>query len=246
MSTRKHNRRGFTLVEMMLAIAILSIVIAAIYGTWRAIIGATRAGQTAALEVQRQRIALQWLQQSLTYTEMFAANADYYGFVAENGSDARLSFVSRLPRDFARSGRVAFRDLPVRRVEFALEPGEDGGNDLVLRQAPVLSEFDLDEQEHPLVLMHHVKRMEMEFWDLRKQDWIDEWDQTNQVPKLVRIVLTKQDPRRSFDRGEEHVLVVAPASAAVQAAWQGRGPAQPPGRPPAPGPGLPGVLPIRR
>jgi general secretion pathway protein J len=229
-------RRGFTLVEIMLAMAILSIVIAAIYGTWRAILGATRSGQIAATDVQRKRVALHWLEQSLTYTEMFAANADkYYWFEIENGSDAKISFVSRLPKDFARSGR--FGDLAVRRVEFALEPGANGRSDLVLRQRPVLSEFDLDETEHPMILMHNVKRMDTECWDFQKQDWIDEWNQTNQVPKLIRIVLTQEDPRSSIGHGEEHVLMIAPASAAVQAAWQGRGPAQPGGG----RPGLPSI-----
>jgi prepilin-type N-terminal cleavage/methylation domain-containing protein len=252
MSPRATRRLAFTLVEVMLAIAIFSIVIAAIYGTWRAIMGATRAGQIAAAEVQRKRIALRCIEQSLTYTEMFAANASYYGFEAENGSDAMLSFVSRLPKDFPRSGR--FGDLAVRRVMFALEPGEDRGQNLVLRQAPLLSEFDLDEQEYPLVLLRNVRRMEMEFWDLQKRDWTDEWRQTNQVPKLIRIAITMEGQQNSYDRGEEYFQVIAPAAAAVQAAWQGRAPGQPPGQPPglAPGqpplqpPGGPRTPPIRR
>jgi len=229
MKTRTlHRRAAFTLVEVMLAIAIFSIVLAAIYGTWRAIIGATRSGQIAAEEVQRKRVALRCLEQAVTYTEMFAANADYYAFVAENGSAATLSFVARLPKDFPRSGR--FGDLAVRRVMFALEPAPEGGNNLVMRQAPVLSEFDLDEQEHPLVLMHHVRKMEMEFFDLQAQDWVDQWDQTNQVPKLIRIEITTDDLRDSFDGSEQIVQVIAPASAAVQAVMQGGAPGQQPGQ----------------
>lgn len=240
MSSRRQKYAGFTLVEVMLAMAIFSIVIAAIYGTWRAIIGATKAGQIAAEDVQRKRVALRCIEQSLTYTEMYAANARHYGFVAENGSDAVLSFVARLPKDFPRSGR--FGDLTVRRVMFALEPGPDRGSDLVLRQSPLLSDFDLDEQEHPLVLMRDVKRMEMEFWDLQKKDWTDEWLQTNQVPKLVRIVITKENPNGSFGGGEEYVQIIAPACAAVQGASQGRGGVPPQ---PAPAPGLQ-LPPIRR
>jgi len=235
MKTRSAHRRAFTLVEVMLAIAIFSMVLAAIYGTWRAIIGATQAGQIAASEVQRTRIALRCLEESLTFTEMYAANASYYGFVAENGSDATLSFVSRLPKDFPRSGR--FGDFTVRRVEFSIEPGPDGDNLLVLRQAPLLMEFDEDEQNYPLVLMRNVKRLEMEFWDMQKQDWVEEWEQTNQVPKLIRLELTTENPKRPFDRGEEFTRIIAPAAAAVQPAWQGGGA---PGRP-GPAPGLPPI-----
>ena len=228
------KRRAFTLVEIMLAVAILGIIVASIYATWRAIIGATQSGQIAAARVQRTRVALRCLEQALTYTEMFAANANYYNFVAENGSDASLSFVTRLPKDFPRSGR--FGDFTVRRVQFSVESGREGGRQLVLRQAPLVMDFDEDERGYPLVLMQDVKRMEMEFWDTQKKDWTDEWTQTNQVPPLIRVSITTENPNRSFDRGEEYTRIVSPAAMAVQPAWQSANPAAPPpgGLPPQP------------
>ena len=51
-------RHAFTLVEVLLAIGILTLVISGIYATWTAILRATKAGQTVALEVQRSRVAL--------------------------------------------------------------------------------------------------------------------------------------------------------------------------------------------
>jgi prepilin-type N-terminal cleavage/methylation domain-containing protein len=220
-SRNASGRIGFTLVEVMISIAILSMVIAAIYGTWRAIIGATKAGQTTAAEVQRTRVALRCLEQSLTYAQMYTANYRYYGFTAENGSDAYLSFVADLPSDFPRSGR--FGAFTVRRVEFSLRSGSDGGHELILRQAPLLMDFDKDEQEHPLVLMKNIKRMDIEFWDMQKMDWTDEWLWTNQIPKLVQIVISTGNPKNPFGTGEEHVRVVSPAAAAVQPGWQAGG-----------------------
>jgi hypothetical protein len=218
------------LVEVMLAIGILSLVIAGIYATWTAILRATKAGQTVAEEVQRSRVALRCLEESLTYAEMYAANLRHYSFIAENGSQATLSFVSRLPESFPRSGR--FGGFNVRRVEFSLRAAGNGSSELVLRQAPLLMEFDEDERNHPLVLMENVKRMEMFFWDLRKQDWVDEWTETNQIPKLIRVSLITDNPRSANDRGEEFARIVGPATVAVQAVWQGGGGA--PGAPPPP------------
>ena len=71
---------------------------------------------------------------------------------------------------------------------------------------------------------------------MQKKDWTDEWDQTNQIPKLIRVAITTQNPSQPFDRGEQYVRIVAPACAAVQAPWQ----AAPPGggqRPPGLGGG---------
>jgi hypothetical protein len=149
--------------------------------------------------------------------------------------------VSNLPKDFPRSGR--FGDFTLRRVKFSIESGEEGGHQLVLRQSPLLMDFDEDEVNYPLVLMKNVKRLEMEFWDLKKQDWTDEWTETNQMPKLIRIALTTENPKRPHDQGEEYTQIIAPASAAVQAAWQGRPAGQPGGNPLG---GLPRPQPIRR
>ena len=143
--------RAFTLVEVLIAMAILSMVILAIYSTWMAILRATKTGQAAAAAVQRQRITLRALEDSLMSARLFAANWQHYAFVADTSGDfATLSFVARLPDTFPRSGR--YGGLVVRRVTFAVETGSDSVNQLVLRQEPLLLEPDVDEQEHPLVL----------------------------------------------------------------------------------------------
>lgn len=234
------TRRAFTLVEVMLAIAILAMVTAAIYATWRAILGATKASQITAAEVQRSRVAMRALEESLTYAQMYVGNARYYWFNGENGSDAFLSFAACLPGNFPRSGR--FGGFPLRRVEFSLQRSSEGGNDLVLRQSLVMRDFDEDERQFPLVLMKHVRKFEMEFWDERKGDWAEEWLATNQIPRLIRVSVITENPNRPYDRGEEYSRLISPAAVAVQTVWQGGGaPGQPPGAPGAPG--APGGMP---
>src|SRR6185436_3494672 len=100
----------------------------------------------------------------------------HYGFVAEKGDNGMLSFVAQLPESFPRGGR--FGDFDVRRVSFSLESGADSQSQLVLRQNPILKEMDEDERDHPLVLTKGVDKMEFEFWDDRKKDWVDEWTAT--------------------------------------------------------------------
>lgn len=217
------RRRGFTLIEVMLAIGILSLAIAAIFATWTAILRATKAGRVAAEEAQRVRVALRCLEESLNSAQMYAANIDRYAFVAQNGPDALLTFVTRPPESFPRSGR--FGGVTVRRVAYQLEPGPNYLSRLVLRQAPLLTEFDEDERNHPLVLMENVRRMEMFFWDERERDWVDEWEQTNQMPRLIRISLITASPRnpREETREREFTRIIAPAAVAVQPFWQGAG-----------------------
>ncbi|HXR46974.1 MAG TPA: type II secretion system protein [Candidatus Limnocylindrales bacterium] len=179
--------RAFTLLELMLAIAIFSLVMAAIYSSWMFILRATKVGQEATAQVQRRRVAVRTIENALTCVQSFQASQQYYTFVVQNGDEPLLSFTARLPDDFPRNGR--FGDFNMRRVTFTVEAGPDSEKDLVLRQNPILMDMDKDEQEHPLVLARNVKRFAAECWDPTENDWSDKWNNTNQIPTMVRFTL---------------------------------------------------------
>lgn len=207
--------RGFTIIEVLTAMAIFGMIVAAVFESWQAIIRGSASGNRAAVEAQRSRMALRTLEEALGSTRSFVADVQYYSFEADNGGSAPyLSFVTRLSPEFPRSGR--FGEFDVRRVTFALESNPHGnGKRLVLRQNPVLGELDEDERNYPVVLANDVTKFEMEFFDKQKQDWFDEWTQTNQLPQLVKFTLDLGDsPDGTVTR------VVALPSVAVQSAWQ--------------------------
>jgi prepilin-type N-terminal cleavage/methylation domain-containing protein len=250
MNTRSATARSaFTLVEILIAIGILSLVLAAIYSSWTAILRASKVGLDAAASAQRARITIRVLEDSLGSAQSFAANLPYYYFDAENGDTPVLSFVARLSKSFPRSGK--FGDLDVRRVTFSLEAGPEGSRQLVLRQNPLVMDLDRDEKEHPIVLAKNVKGLEMQFWDTNKNppDWVDEWagPKTNQLPKLVMLTLRLADNPYATRVTEEITRIISIPSMTVQQAWQGStrgGPGVPgaPGTPGAPGaPGVPGM-----
>lgn len=223
---------GFTLLEIIVAMFLLALVVAAVYSSWMAIAKGSQIGQKVAADVQRSRIAIRTLEDALTSARMFAGDPQYYSFEADNGNKASLSFVSHLSKAFPRSGK--FGDFDVRRVTFSLESDMEGG-ELVLRQNPMLMDLDIDEQEHPIVLAKDVKQFAMEFWDVRSGDWVDEWTLTNQLPPLVKLTLQFGDERQSRPR-QEVTRVVAIPSVTVAANWQtpaGR-PGGPIGGPPPP------------
>src|SRR6266704_3359808 len=234
----RHSSPAFTLIEILIAIGILGMVLAAIFSSWTAILRASKVGLDAAAAVQRARIVMRTLEDSLLCAESFDLNQQYYGFLADNGSEASLSFVARLPESFPRYRK--FGDLHVRRVTFSVESGAGSGRQLVLRQSPLVMELDKDEKEHPLVLAKYVTEFKMEFWDTRANDWVDEWRQTNQLPKLVKFALKLADNANSLHRPQQEItrIVNLPATM-VRREWQ-----IPLGGPRGPGtPGQPGVNP---
>ncbi len=85
----------------------------------------------------------------------------------------------------------------------------------------------------------------MEFWDNRLNDWVDEWRQTNQLPRLVMFTLKQADNERARGAQEEVTRIVSIPAVAVQPFWElprgmpgPGGPLQPGGVPPGTQPGI--------
>jgi prepilin-type N-terminal cleavage/methylation domain-containing protein len=186
------HRGAFTLVEIMIAMAIFSIVVAAVYSTWTLVLRASKVGRETAAQVQRQRITVRTIEDSLTCVQSFQASMKYYSFIVQNGNEPLLSFTARLPDAFPRSGR--FGDFNLRRLTFTVEPGPDSDKsekDLVLRQNPILMDMDEDEKNYPLVLARHVENFVVECLDTNKGEWVTEWNDTNSIPLQVRYTLAQ-------------------------------------------------------
>jgi len=182
----------------MVALAIFSMVIASICATWVLVMRATRVGQEAAAQAQRQRVVLRAIGDALMGVESFQASQQYYWFRLGNGTDPYLSFVARLPDTFPRHnkfvGGPGGPDASSRRVTFSLSGGVNGERDLILRQNPILMDQDQDEQQFPLVLARNVREFRVEWWgtnELNHAEWNTGWDDTmtNTIPQMLRIHL---------------------------------------------------------
>jgi prepilin-type N-terminal cleavage/methylation domain-containing protein len=198
----REQRRAFTLIEIMVAIAIFALIVAGIYSTWVLILKSSQVAQSAAARVQRQRIAVRTIEDSLTCIQSAQASMQYYSFIVQNGDQPEFSFVSRVPDVFPRNGK--FGDFYLRRLTFAVEPGADSVKNLVLRQNPILMDMDSDEQSTPLILARDVKDFTTECWDMNTMKWDKEWDNTNSIPPMVRVTLTlngvKDNPTLTIQR----------------------------------------------
>lgn len=217
----RRRRRGFTIIELISAMVIFSMVVAAIFSTYVAVTKGAVAANRAAATAQRSRVALRMLEEALGATQSFTADSQYYTFDAENGTEPYLSFVASLPKSFPRGG--TFHGFNVRRVTFAVEPGPNWGKRLVLRQNPILMDLTEEEQNFPLVLASDVRKFEMQFWDKKKTDWLDEWTETNQLPQMVKITVQFGGGDSQSPAGDEITRIVALPSVAVQPQWQAPG-----------------------
>jgi prepilin-type N-terminal cleavage/methylation domain-containing protein len=246
--SKGRGRSGFTIVEVMMAIAIFGMAVLAIYEIWMAVIKASQAGLSAAAQAQRARVSIKAIEDALTTAQMFSANGKYYYFLADTSDEksGSLSFVARLPASFPGVGH--YGDRIVRRVSFFT----DAEGNLFVTQLPMMVAEDKDIEPYRLQLAKDVTLFMFEFWDEQKKEYVNEWAKTNQLPKLVRVALGLGSAGHNSKVPQDLVTrTIAMASTAVRGEWQA-GQMMPgvpgaPGMPMPPGapgvPGQPGVLP---
>jgi hypothetical protein len=98
-----------------------------------------------------------------------------------------LSLAAHLPAAFP--GSSLFGDNVIRRVTFDVERGNDGQNNLVMTQAPLLEALDGANTPYPITLARDVNVFMLEFWSIQDGDWVVSFDQTNQFPPMIRVTL---------------------------------------------------------
>lgn len=208
-------KRAFTLLEVMVAMSIFTIVLVAIYSTWSAIVRGAKSGQAAAAAAQHSRIAMRTIEDALLTTQLYTENIQHYSFIADTSDSkfAWLSLTARLPATFPGSG--LFGDQVVRRVTFSVEPDAENIPQLVMSQIPLLLVTNSDITAYPITLVRDVSLFVVEFWDTKLGDWTDELLTTNQLPKMLRVSIGIGQAANSSQPSEIISRIIAMPSIAV-------------------------------
>jgi general secretion pathway protein J len=184
--------RGFSLLEVLLAITLLALLIAGAYSGIRGAANAMRAGEAAIDRADRLRTAQEFLRHQLSriLPLAYAQNdADGTAYVFE-GKDQFMRFVAPMPGYLSRGGPY------VQTLELAR--GKDG---LQLRFSDaMLNGFDVQKSKssdvEPVVLLEHIRDGRFEYRTLDDQgqvtNWSSNWDNPGVTPLMVRIRLNMQ------------------------------------------------------
>ena len=182
---RNKRQGGFTLVEMLLAMTLMSMLLALAYGGLRASTRATEKGQQILQDSGRIRMAHQFVRKQITQMMPLA-------FFQDESTDQRtvflgesqgFRFVAPMP------GYLGYGGPQVQELYF--ERGEDG-LELVLSHA-LLQGFDESYlyQAEPIFLLGKIKSARFSYLGRDETgelgDWVQTWEQVDSLPAAVSL-----------------------------------------------------------
>jgi general secretion pathway protein J len=191
-------KKGFTLIELIVAIALLAIMSLSIGSAFSAITRSSDILEEGAEHVRSVRVAFSRLCRELSssfisdrydirrYRDAYERPTNFVG------AKDKLMFTTfahqRLYQDVKESDQML--------VEYRLQSSKShpGQKDIVRRQKTVLS-GRVDEGGTESVFLEDVERMTFSYWDTFQKDWVDEWDtrkteRKSLLPSRVKIAIT--------------------------------------------------------
>lgn len=190
--------RGFTLMEVMISLGIVAVLAALVWGsfgpTWQAkeIVEAEANRYHAirlALDRMSREISMAYL--SERYDRRRFRDRPTHLVAEDSGDDDTLRFTTlaheRLYED-AKEGDQAVVEYRVGR-----DPEDRDRNVLFRRVNPVIDDRP-EEGGVEAILADGVEGLSFEFWDVKDQEWTDDWDtndveRKNELPERVRLTI---------------------------------------------------------
>ena len=188
--------KGFTLLEVMLAIVLLALLLAGTWGAIRTTVHAMHSGEAAIDRTNRMRVAEEFMRRQISRILPLSFGQDDStgtNFVFEGSADS-MRFVAPMPGYLSKGGPYV--------QTLQLVGGRGGGKQLVFTDA-MLNGFDLAEAKsptEPAVLLDQIQDGKFEYRTLDDQgeltDWSSDWEDPSVTPVMVRIAITMRPEAR--------------------------------------------------
>lgn len=185
---------AFTLIELLLALAIFAIVMAMAGGSFWSIMKAWNRGNALLDQLHYGEFAMDQLVSSLRSAAWFPSKPESYGFWLDDSggtgphAENVLSWVTGgsafLPPE------SEYRD-GLHRLSVTVE-GTGRKRALHVSAWPHIVEDPKDASPEEYDVAAGVSGLSCEWYDFEEESWSQDWEETNSLPKLVRLTLTMQ------------------------------------------------------
>ncbi len=184
---------GFTLIEVIVSLALLAFALALTFGTLRGATRATERAEVTAARTERLRAVQGFLRAQIGAAMPIAYEVEPSTGEAWflRGERDKVEFVGAMPGYLSRGGPYL--------QTFELQRGSKGLQ-LVFSYQLLTTEGPIDREREPKVLIDGIADGQFEFRTIdasgKAADWQDEWQARGQIPPLLRLKLRFDDNRR--------------------------------------------------
>ncbi|MGR8998831.1 MAG: prepilin-type N-terminal cleavage/methylation domain-containing protein [Gammaproteobacteria bacterium] len=176
--------QGFTLMEVLIAMTLLSIIVVLLFGSLRICAQSWEQGEKKMTEVNEVAVVYQFFQRYLSTAEPlwnnFSNDEASFSF---QGKAQSLAFVSPFSASAGRSGAQLF----------SIYTQEENQEKIIkVAVTPFFPVAEGEEwQKEEVVLVRHVRDFTMAYFGKSdasgQDDWQDEWLEKDALPRLVKI-----------------------------------------------------------
>ena len=180
---------GFTLLEVMLAMTLLSIMVVLLFSSLKIGAESWNKGESKIAEVNEKAVVYQFFKRHLPSIrplwDDFSDDERSFSFQGEVGT---FQFVSVFPVSAARKGLQLFKIFP--------DKSEKGVIKVLLTPFyPTLEEQQWEPEE--VVLLENVEEFELSYFGKDDSDdegvWVDNWQEKELLPALIKIKIVLKD-----------------------------------------------------
>lgn len=216
MSSRFETQRGFTLVELLIAMTLLAFILTLLFAGLRLGSRSWDAAELRTDESERLRVAHGVIRNELAQASLMKWKNVVDAGIAFSGEADVVKFVAPLPVRIGEGGLYL--------LSIGLEKDVAGARLVMKRHAPAAEDKDfsaLDAGE-TTVLAEQVGKFSISYFgaesELAEAQWVEQWANPKRLPLLIKVRLSEKDGR---DWPE---LVVAPIAGGVDVGALGNAP----------------------
>ena len=197
----RQTSRGFTLIEVLIAMTLLSVMVVLLFSSLRTAAESWNAGESKIAEVNTKAVVYQFFKRHLTTIRPMpmlsneqktfpkAQQDDLQNQQAFQGFRQSLNFVAALPAASARKGLQVFNIA-----------SDSANRSTLLVTLTPYRQTDIDvnaEPDRPEVLLEDIADFKFSYFgkteDMADQKWHDEWKMADRLPRLIKVTIQLAD-----------------------------------------------------
>lgn len=197
-------RRGFTLVELLLALAIFSMIMTIVASTYLGVVRSWLQGTEAMEQLHYGEYVAEQLESALRSAAWFSSKPEAFGFWLDSTGGTSRDAANEV--SWVTSGSAfLLPDSPyqngLHRIAVTVSGTGDERGLLVKTWSHLEEETEAKDVEGDIV-SDEIRGFHCQWYNFAEERWSQEWEETNSLPKLVQFTLVMK-PREAFEKSME-------------------------------------------